>query len=116
MYTTIFIRLRTVIPVVRNSEACRKFGAIFVLIQGLATAIVPQLSIEFIKSMIGMNFENAAELEATPAYLRQLRAIGVGMVAAAGTDLLLQWAGGTDASAPEIDESDGAGDGPADGQ
>jgi hypothetical protein len=40
--------------------------------------------------MIGKNFDNASELEAKPAYIRQLRAIGVGMIAAGGTGLLLE--------------------------
>lgn len=73
-----------------GNRKCRTFGAAFVLLQGLVTALVPQLSIEFIKRMIGKNFDNASKLEAKPAYLRQLRAVGVGMIAAAGTDLLLQ--------------------------
>ncbi len=73
-----------------NDQKTRTFGAAFVLVQGLVTALFPQISIRFIKRMIGKNFDNASELEATPAYLRQLRAIGIGMTAAAGTHLLLQ--------------------------
>ncbi|MGM0716791.1 MAG: hypothetical protein ACQET5_06370 [Halobacteriota archaeon] len=68
----------------------------FVLVQGLVAALFPQSSSRFVKKMIGMNFENASELEPKPAYVRQLRAIGVGMVAAAGTDLLLQSVENTD--------------------
>lgn len=71
-------------------QQSRTFGAVVVLLQGLVTALFPQISIRFIKNAIGKNFDNAAELEAKPAYLRQLRALGVGMIAAAGTDLLLQ--------------------------
>lgn len=73
-----------------NTERTRTFGAALVLAQGVVTAVAPQLSIRLIKRIVGKNFENAGELEAKPAYLRQLRAIGVGMVAAGGTDLLLQ--------------------------
>lgn len=81
-------------------DSCKNssVGAAFVLLQGLVTAVFPQMSIKFIKRMIGKNFENASDLEAKPKYLRQLRAIGVGMVAAAGTDLLLQSVGNTDDS------------------
>jgi hypothetical protein len=60
------------------------------LVQGLATAAFSQLTIRFLEQIIGKNFNNVAQFEAKPAYLRQLRAVGVGMVAAAGTDLLLQ--------------------------
>jgi len=73
-----------------DCKKSRTFGTAFVLLQGLVTALFPQISIKFIKNMVGKNFDNASKLEAKPAYLRQLRAIGVGMVAAAGTDLLLQ--------------------------
>ena len=73
-----------------DSQKSRTFGAAFVLLQGLVTALFPQISTRFIKKMIGKNFDNASKLEAKPTYLRQLRAIGVGMVAAAGTNLLLQ--------------------------
>lgn len=79
----------------------RVLGPAFVLLQGLVTALFPRLSVRLIKSAIGENFDNASELEATPAYRRQLRAIGVGMVAAAGTDLLLQ-----SAESAESDDSD----------
>lgn len=65
-----------------NSQKCRKLGAMWVIGQGLLTALVPQLSVKMLKRMIGKNFENAAELEAKPAYIRQLRAIGVGLAAA----------------------------------
>lgn len=73
-----------------DSQKSRTFGAAFVLLQGVVTALFPQISIKITKRMIGKNFANASELEAKPTYLRQLRALGVGMVAAAGTDLLLQ--------------------------
>lgn len=51
-------------------------------------------------------FDNASKLEAKPAYLRQLRALGVGMVAAAGTDLLLQSREESDDRQAEAGESD----------
>ncbi|KOX91320.1 hypothetical protein [Haloarcula rubripromontorii] len=73
-----------------GSQSNRKLSAAFVLVQGVVTALFPQISIKLIKRMIGKNFDNASELEVKPAYRRQLRAVGVGMIAAAGTDLLLQ--------------------------
>lgn len=79
-----------------DSQKRRTYGAAFVLLQGLVTVLFPQVSVRFIKNMVGKNFENASELEARPAYLRQLRALGVGMVAAAGTNLLLDSVGETD--------------------
>jgi uncharacterized protein YjeT (DUF2065 family) len=73
-----------------NCQKSRLFGAVFVLVQGLVTAAFPQLSAKFMQKLIGKNFDNSADLEPTQAYLRQLRALGVGMVAAGGTHLLLQ--------------------------
>jgi hypothetical protein len=86
--------------VIRDGKS-RTLGAAFVLLQGLVTALFPQLSVKFIKDLVGKNFNNAAELEAKPAYLRQLRALGVGVVAAAGVNLLLQ-------SRAETDEGEAA--------
>lgn len=89
-----------------DRQKCRSVGAAFVLLQGAVTALFPRLSVKLTKRMIGKNFDNASGLEATPTYLRQLRAIGVGMVAAAGTDLLLQSLAGTDTRASGTDPSD----------
>jgi hypothetical protein len=86
---------------VMKSQKSRTFGAAFVLLQGLVTALAPQASLSVIKNMIGKNFENASELQAKPAYVRQLRALGVGLVAAAGTTLLLESTADTDADAAE---------------
>jgi hypothetical protein len=87
---TIFIPVRYVQRAVIDSQKSGTLGAAFVLLQGLVTALFPQISIKFIKQMVGKNFDNASELEAKPAYRRRLRALGVGIVAAAGTSLLLQ--------------------------
>lgn len=67
-----------------------KGWSLFVAVQGLVTAVVPQLCIYLGKKVVGMNFENAAQLEAKPSYLRQLRALGVGMLAAGVTGFLLE--------------------------
>lgn len=61
---------------------CRRLGALWMIGQGLLLAVVPQLCVRMTKQMIGMNFENADELSAKPALLRQLRASGIGMTAA----------------------------------
>jgi uncharacterized protein YjeT (DUF2065 family) len=86
-----------------NKEKSRKFTAVFVLVQGLLTALAPQLSVKFLKRTIGKNFDNAGDLEAKPAYLRQLRALGVGMVAAGGTTLLLDELLGSTGGSAETD-------------
>jgi len=74
--------------------------ALWSIAQGAVTALVPQVSIALLKKLIGSNFENAGELEARPAYVRQLRAIGVGMVAAGAVTLLLE----PDADADDADD------------
>ena len=60
----------------------RKLGSLLVIGQGLLTALAPSLSVRLIKKMLSKNFENTGELEATPEYRRQLRAIGIGTAAA----------------------------------
>ncbi|ELZ35602.1 hypothetical protein DJ71_05975 [Halorubrum sp. E3] len=87
-----------------NCEKARVFGSALVLLQGVVTALFPQASVRLTKKMLGKNFDNASELEAKPAYIRQLRAIGVGMIAAGGTGLLLE-----DAEEPEAVVSELAG-------
>lgn len=74
----------------RDSKPCervddsdvRKFAAVAAVGQGLLTAVAPGVSIRVIKRLLGVNFENADALVATPAYRRQLRAIGIGTAAA----------------------------------
>ncbi|WP_423997473.1 hypothetical protein [Halorubrum trapanicum] len=90
-----------------NCEKSRVFGSVLVLLQGVVTALFPQASVRLTKKMIGKNFDNADELEATPAYIRQLRAIGVGMIAAGGTGLLLQDADELEADLSEIADAAG---------
>ena len=90
-----------------NCEKARLFGSALVLLQGVVTALFPRASVRLTKKMIGKNFDNADELEATPAYVRQLRAIGVGMIAAGGTGLLLQDADELEADLSEIADAAG---------
>lgn len=72
------------------NETCRKLGALWAIGQGLLTAVVPQLNVVVFKKMLGKNFENAGDLEATPAYLRQLRAVGIGFAAAGIATLAME--------------------------
>ena len=91
-----------------DNQKCRSFGAALVLLQGAITAFFPKAGVGLTKRMIGKNFDNASDLKAPPAYLRQLRAIGVGMVAAGGTSLLLDGAEESRRGSPAADELDGA--------
>jgi hypothetical protein len=75
---------------VKDREKGRLFGSALILLQGVVTALFPRASVRLTKRVIGKNFDNASELEAKPGYVRQLRAIGVGMIAAGGTGLLLE--------------------------
>lgn len=88
-----------------KNQKTRTLGAAIVFLQGLVTALFPQLSATFARKMIGKNFDNSSELEAKTTYLRQLRAIGVGTMAAAGTDLLLQSVSETDSESNQTTES-----------
>ena len=72
-----------------NNEDCRKAGASWAIVQGLLTAVVPQLGVRLFKRLLGTNFENAGELRAKPAYLRQLRATGIGLAAAGVATLVM---------------------------
>jgi hypothetical protein len=73
-----------------NGPKCRKVSALWAITQGILTAVVPQLSVKMVKRMIGQNFENAGELEAKPGYLRQLRALGIGLAAAGIAGLAME--------------------------
>ena len=73
-----------------NCSNCRTLGSYWAIAQGLLTALVPQLSIALIKKTIGKNFQNAGELEAKPEYLRQLRALGIGLAAAGIAGLAME--------------------------
>lgn len=91
----------------KDCEKGRLVGSGLILVQGVVTALFPQASVKLTKKMLGKNFDNVSELEATPAYLRQLRAIGVGMVAAGGTGLLLADADDTEGEVAGSKGADG---------
>jgi hypothetical protein len=77
-----------------NRKDCRKFGAFWAIGQGLLSALLPQLSVKVAKKLIGKNFENAEALEAKPEYVRQIRALGIGLAAAGIAGLVLDRVGG----------------------
>ena len=60
----------------------RKFGSLLVIGQGVLTALAPGISERLTRKMLSKNFENADQLEAKPAYRRQVRALGIGAAAA----------------------------------
>jgi len=81
----------------------RKLGSLLVIGQGLLTALAPSLSVRLIKKMLSKNFENAGELEATPEYRRQLRAIGIGTAAAGIAGYAMETVAGR---VDEVDEAE----------
>jgi hypothetical protein len=52
------------------TQKARPLGATAVLLQGVVTALFPQMSVTFVRKMIGKDFDNAAQLELKPAYRR----------------------------------------------
>ncbi len=65
-----------------SKKAMHKAGAVWAIGQGLISTVAPRQSAKFMRKMIGRSFENAEQLEPKPGYLRELRAIGIGLVAA----------------------------------
>lgn len=61
---------------------CRRLGAVLAIAQGLFALVAPRWSVEVAKRLLETNYENADELEPKPAYLRQVRALGIGLAAA----------------------------------
>ncbi|MFC7187914.1 hypothetical protein [Halorubrum yunnanense] len=85
----------------------RKVGSLLVIGQGLLTAVAPGLSVSLTRKLLAKNFENADELEAKPAYRRQLRAVGIGAAAAgiAGYAMEVASEGATDEVTSPGDET-----------
>ncbi|MFW6321979.1 MAG: hypothetical protein ACOC0Z_09010 [Halohasta sp.] len=83
------------------NETCRKLGALWAIGQGLLTAVVPQLNVVVFKKMLGTKFDHAGDLEAKPAYLRQLRAVGIGFAAAGIATLAMERAAADADDEPE---------------
>ncbi len=90
-----------------DRDSCRKLGAYWAIGQGLQTALVPQVCVWMTKKLLAKNFENADALEAKPAYLRQLRALGVGLAVAGAVSLALETKSESgDASDDEVETID----------
>ena len=86
-----------------NNKNCSRLGALWAISQGLLTAVVPQLSVKLFKRMMAVNFDGVEKLEAKPAYLRQLRAMGIGLAAAGIASLVMERVAADDESS-EADE------------
>lgn len=85
-------------------ETIRRTGYAIAVAQGVVTALGPGLSVETTKRLLGLSFEGTAGLEARPWYRRQLRATGVGLVAAGLAGLALETrAGESKTDGPETD-------------
>lgn len=65
-----------------SKNAMHKASAVWAIGQGLISAVAPKQSAKLVRKMIGRSFDNAEQLEPKPGYLRELRAIGIGLVAA----------------------------------
>jgi len=84
---------------------CRTYSSVWAIVQGVLSAVAPQLSIKLTKKMLGTSFENADQLEAKPAYVRQIRSLGIGLAAAGVASLAMEKVSDDDA-ASESDEND----------
>ncbi|AUX09421.1 hypothetical protein AArcSl_1794 [Halalkaliarchaeum desulfuricum] len=73
-----------------DRSSCRKLGSVWAIGQGIVAAIAPGQSAKLVRRAIGESFDNAAELEPKPGYLRQLRALGTGLFVAGVVGLLLE--------------------------
>lgn len=68
----------------------RKFGSLWIIGQGMLAAVAPKRSAKFGQKMLDKYYENTDALTPKSSYLRQLRALGVGMIAAGIAGLLLE--------------------------
>ncbi len=68
----------------------RRLSYVWLLVQGLATALAPKTSVQLNARLWGCPFENPGDLEPKEWYVRTVRAAGVGMLAAGGVGLLLE--------------------------
>jgi hypothetical protein len=65
-------------------------GYALAAVQGLVTALAPGLSVAVARRLVGLSFEGAADLRPRARYRRQLRATGVGLLAAGAAGVALE--------------------------
>lgn len=71
-------------------QKLRRLGYASVALQGLVSAVAPKLGIAVGRRLLGLNFDGTEELTPKPWYVRQTRAVGVGMLAMGLAGLLLE--------------------------
>ncbi|MFC4246377.1 hypothetical protein ACFOZ7_05130 [Natribaculum luteum] len=72
------------------TSGLRKLWYGWMIVQGLAAAASPRRSLALNLRIWGCGFENVADLEPRPWYVRLVRAAGVGLVAAGIAGVLLE--------------------------
>ena len=82
---------------------CRTLGSVWAVFQGLFALVAPRWNVALMRKPLEMNYENADELEPRPAYLRQIRALGIGLAAAGVAGLAMESA--ADRTAEESTET-----------
>lgn len=90
-------------------QKLRRLGYASVALQGLVSAVAPKAGIAVTKRFLGLNFDGTEDLDAKPWYVRQTRAVGIGMVAMGLAGLLLEDRAESQAEEPEL-ESEPASD------
>jgi hypothetical protein len=90
-------------------QKLRRLGYASVALQGLVSAVAPKAGIAVTKRLLGLNFDGTEDLDAKRWYVRQTRAVGIGMVAMGLAGLLLEDRAESQAEEPEL-ESDPASD------
>lgn len=73
-----------------DSTRLRKAAAGWAIIHGLIAAILPGIAARLVKRLLGFSFENTAGLHPKPGYIRQIRAAGVGLLAAGTAGYILE--------------------------
>ncbi|MEF8881689.1 MAG: hypothetical protein V5A34_04085 [Halapricum sp.] len=93
---------------------CRKYGYAWLALNGVFYAVAPRLALKMSSRMLSMGFENAEELEPKKWYANSTRAVGVGMIAAGLTGIVLEGSSGDESDPESIEsETDAGNDGAA---
>lgn len=93
----------------RDRSTIRRVGYALAAVHGVVAALAPGTSTEATARLLGLSYEGTDGLTARPWYRRQVRATGVGLLAAglAGLALEGQAADETDATEAGGDADDG---------